>query len=101
MLTGNEDGLVESLYHFLWLTDDMKGKLPFGFSIPDTILYKYQQPIFWFFSSKTGQILKKAKRKLNNEKISKEFLSKKGPSGIVAYYIYNKKRTNSLIKELA
>jgi hypothetical protein len=100
MLTGNEDGLVEALYHFLWLTDDMKGKQPFNFMIPDTILYKYQQPIFWFFSSKQGVVLRKARSKLNSDKISKEFLKKKGPSGIVAYYIYNKKRSNHIIKEL-
>jgi hypothetical protein len=41
MLKTNEDGLVESLYHYLWLTDDMKGKQAFNFGVPDTIVYKY------------------------------------------------------------
>jgi len=101
MLNVNEDGLVESLYHFLWLTDDMKGKQPFNFSIPDTLIYKYQQPIFWFFSSRDGYILKKETNKLNNQKIKEAFLSKKGESGIVAYYIANKKRSNTILRELA
>jgi hypothetical protein len=45
-------------------------------------------------------ILKKEKGKLNNEKISKEFLKNQNKSGIVAYYIYNKARTSTLIQEL-
>ncbi len=100
MISVNEDGLVDSIYHFLWLTDDLKGKQMLPFMLPDTIIYRYQQPIFWFFSTKQGYIMRKAKSKLNNEKIKESFLKKMGASGIVAYYIYNKKRSENIIKEL-
>jgi hypothetical protein len=93
-----DDGLVENLYHLLWLTDDVIDKKPFPFSIPDTVVYKYSQPLFWFFTSQNGLILKKEKVKLNREKIETEFLKNVGPSGIVAYYIYNKNKENEMIK---
>lgn len=58
--------------------------------MPDTVIFKYEQPSFWYFTSKNGEILRKSKKNLNTESIEKRFLHKVSDSGIVAYFIYQK-----------
>jgi hypothetical protein len=59
--------------------------------IPDTILYKYQKPCYWYFTSKKdNKLKKKSSMRMTNENISDRFTKKISPSGIVAYYIYKK-----------
>ena len=81
------EGLLDIFFYYTWL------KIPGdsgqrGFSVPDTIIYKYQQPRVWFFTSVDGVIKKKSKEKLKPELIEKAFLTKVSRSGIVAWYIY-------------
>jgi hypothetical protein len=59
--------------------------------IPHTIIYKYQKPCYWYFTSKQdGKLKKKSSMNLKNEHIKEVFTKKISKSGIVAYYIYKK-----------
>lgn len=44
------DGLCAVLYHYLWRKTG-KGKGCPGLNLPDTIVYRYRQPMHWFFTS--------------------------------------------------
>ncbi len=44
------DGCVESIFHFLWRKGADGQPCP-GINLPDTIVYKYRQPAYWFFMS--------------------------------------------------
>ena len=84
------DGVIENIYHFLWTKDTIFNSDPSVF-IPQTILFKYQKPCYWYFTSVVDHKLKKKNSsKLNKENISQVFLKHVSKSGIVAYYIYKK-----------
>ena len=88
------DGLVENLFHFIWSKDCLFKTGPKVF-IPDTIIYRFEQPAFWYFSSKkNGTVMRKNKKNLCNDQIENKFLKQVSPSGIVAVYIYNKTEKN-------
>ncbi|KDO27792.1 hypothetical protein SPRG_07391 [Saprolegnia parasitica CBS 223.65] len=80
------DGLVENLFYYLWCKDEFGGGP--SLLIPDTIIYKFTQPAYWYFTSKSGKVKKKAKASLANVQIEKEFCRKLCGIDIVAYYIY-------------
>ena len=84
------DGVIENIYHFLWTKDTIFNTDPLVY-IPQTILYKYQKPCYWYFTSVIDHKLKKKNSsKLNKENIREVFLKHISKSGIVAYYIYKK-----------
>ncbi|OQR93738.1 hypothetical protein ACHHYP_02317 [Achlya hypogyna] len=80
------DGLVENLFYYLWCKDEFGGGP--SLLIPDTIIYKFTQPAYWYFTSKSGKVKKKSKTSLANVQIEKEFCRKLCGIDIVAYYIY-------------
>jgi hypothetical protein len=57
------DGIVENLYHYLWAKDAMFEQGPYV-CIPDTVIYKFQAPTFWYFTAKDGSIKRKNKTSL-------------------------------------
>ena len=64
--------------------------------IADTIIFKYDVPIVWFFSDKHGQVKKKHKNKLLYSYIESCFLKTRNKSGIVAVYIQNHSTSNQI-----
>ena len=89
------DGVIENIYHFLWTKDTIFNTDPLVY-IPQTILYKYQKPCYWYFTSVIDHKLKKKNAsKLNKENIRQVFLKHVSKSGIVAYYIYKKNGVSS------
>ena len=89
------DGVIENIYHFLWTKDTIFNSDPSVY-IPQTILFKYQKPCYWYFTSVIDHKLKKKNSsKLNKENISQVFLKHVSKSGIVAYYIYKKNNVPS------
>jgi len=81
------DGLNENLFQLLWTKPNEVDAGP-SVRVPDTIIFKYQQPTYWYFTALDGVIRKKAKDKLTNAWIEAEFLKRKSPSGIVAAYTF-------------
>ena len=89
------DGVIENIYHFLWTKDTIFNSDPSVY-IPQTILFKYQKPCYWYFTSVIDHKLKKKNSsKLNRENISQVFLKHIPKCGIVAYYIYKKNNVPS------
>jgi hypothetical protein len=89
------DGVIENIYHLLWTKDSIFGSDPNVF-MPHTILYKYQKPCYWYFTSKDdNKLKKKSSMKLTNEHIRDVFTRKVSKSGIVGYYIYKKYNVSS------
>ncbi|CAG9321831.1 unnamed protein product [Blepharisma stoltei] len=81
------DGLNDMLFHLLWTKDAVFDSIP-KIMIPQTVIYKYYQPRFWYFTSQDGTIKRKSKEKLTKEHIQREFLKKISQSGIVAVFFY-------------
>lgn len=55
--------------------------------VPDTIIYKFDQPILWYFTM-NNSVKKKSKSKMTNEEIERIFLRNISESGVVATYFY-------------
>lgn len=81
------EGLLDIIYYYIWLSRN-KSVDSEWIAIPDTIVYKYQQPRSWYFTSVSRKIKKKSKEKLKAHYIEEAFLKNCSESGIVAWYIY-------------
>ncbi len=81
-LEGN--GVCEDLYYLLWLKNKQDASPPIR--IPDTIVYKYGQPVHWYFTGRDGRLKKKLKQNVVNSKIEDGF-TRHAVSDIIAYYI--------------
>ena len=89
------DGVIENIYHFLWTKDSIFNTDPYVV-IPQTILYKYQKPCYWYFTSVVDHKLKKkSSAKVTNDHIREVFTKRISKSGIIAYYIYKKSKIQS------
>lgn len=80
------DGVNSRLFELLWKRDALSDR-SFSLRIPDTVIFKFNAPSVWYFTSVDGTIKRKHKTKLNEEHIEKEFLKRGSSSGIVAYFV--------------
>lgn len=55
---------TEWLFYHLWKTNPQEDSNCLV-KIPDTIFHKWGQPHLWYFTSKSGRLLKKSKEKMN------------------------------------
>jgi len=55
-------------------------------NVPDTILFKYDQPFIWYFT-KDKHLKRKTKSHLTLEEIQKSFLNNVPKCGVIAIYI--------------
>jgi hypothetical protein len=80
------DGISEDFFNYIW----MKDELGFGPSVnvPDTIVYKYGQPIVWFFTSAaSGKVKKKNKSNLISGKIEDAFTRNISGYDVIATFV--------------
>lgn len=85
----NGDGLIVNLYHLLWVKDMAYSEKSF-ILLPDTIIYRYEQPSFWYFSSANGGIIKrKQKKNITAQNIYDTFTKGAGDRDIVATFMYS------------
>ncbi len=79
------DGVNDSLFHHLWQKDELN----FGpaINIPDTIIYKFGQPVQWYFTGIDGKVKRKHKQNLVNVRIEEAMTKKIIGSDLVAFYI--------------
>ena len=65
------DGISDQFFHLLWSKDELN----FGptINIPDTIVFKYGQPLHWYFTGVDGKLKKKNKPNLVNVRIEEAF----------------------------
>ena len=79
------DGVCDSLYEFIWCKDEMSFRP--AINIPDTIIYKFGQPINWYFTGLDGTVKKKFKTNIINPKIEEAFAKPNTSFDVIAYYI--------------
>jgi len=77
------DGISDVLLSWLHTKDEL-GYGP-SLRMPDTIVYKFGQPVHWYFTSVSGKLKKKNKQNLANVRIEEVF--NKRNSELVAYYM--------------
>ncbi|KAG5189969.1 hypothetical protein JKP88DRAFT_142705, partial [Tribonema minus] len=68
------DGVCISLYEYLWCKDEISFSPQIN--VPDTVVYKYGQPVHWYFTAMDGTIKKKLRSNMTNAKIEESFLKK-------------------------
>ena len=80
------DGISDVLLNWLHAKDE----LGYGPSLwlPDTVVYKFGQPIHWYFTSGLdGKLRRKNKQNLVNVRIEEAFNKRNSGCDLVAYYI--------------
>jgi hypothetical protein len=56
------DGVSESFYELLWRKDALNFSPQVN--IPETIIYKFGQPVNWYFTATNGRVKKKNRQNL-------------------------------------
>lgn len=79
------DGVCEHLYEFISCKDELSFRPTIN--IADTIVYKFGQPVSWYFTGVDGKVKKKFKTNIINAKIEEAFIKASVGSDVVAYYI--------------
>ncbi|CAM9149968.1 unnamed protein product [Ectocarpus sp. 8 AP-2014] len=79
------DGVCEHLYEFISCKDELSFRPTIN--IADTIVYKFGQPVSWYFTGVDGKVKKKFKTNIINAKIEEAFVKASVGSDVVAYYI--------------
>lgn len=68
-----DDGISEELFSMLWTRDESNSGPEIN--IPDTITFKYGQPINWYFTASNGRLKRKVKESVLSSKIEEAFTS--------------------------
>jgi hypothetical protein len=79
------DGISEDFFHLLYNKDELN----FGpsINIPDTIIFKYGQPVTWYFTASNGKIKKKNRNNLLNARIEDCFTKNILGYDVIAVFI--------------
>ena len=80
-----KDGVTEDLFKLLWAKDELNFSPMIN--VPDTIIYKYGQPVTWYFTSVNGHVKKKNKSNLISAKIEETFTKHVLGYDVLAYFI--------------
>lgn len=83
--TLHADGVSDYFFQLLWCKDELNFGPPIN--LPDTIVFKFGQPIHWYFTGVDGKLKKKNKHNLVNVRIEEALTRHIVGCDIVAYYI--------------
>ena len=62
--------VFDRLFHYLWYKEDnAEDPNLLKVRVPHTVIFKNGQPIYWYYSDKTGQIRRKKQQNLKKDKI--------------------------------
>jgi len=70
------DGCVPALFHYMWNKNSRKKSCPMV-KLPDTVVYKYRQPAYWYFTSKDPSAGIKMKNKCSCPPLPERLYSQK------------------------
>ena len=87
------EGLIDSIYHLFWAIDNVQNS-KLKINVPETVIYRYGNPYYWYFTDKENIIRKKTTLNLTKANIKERFLKNASASGIVATYIYHTSNLN-------
>ncbi|EGR31604.1 mitochondrial processing peptidase beta, putative [Ichthyophthirius multifiliis] len=63
---------TEWLYFHLWKKNpETQSSCP-GVFIPDTVIYRWAQPYYWYFTNRNGQLIRKTKERIENQHLKEE-----------------------------
>ena len=68
-------GHTEWLLFHLWKRNDKTGRSCPNILIPDTIIYRWSYPYFWYFTSSEGEIMRKSRARVTHKYIQEELVS--------------------------
>jgi hypothetical protein len=86
-ILADHDGFTEAFYHLLW-AKNFNGEPCPEVLVPDTIIYKYRIPAYWYFTGGDGRLKRKAKANIKNELILKSFCAAaRSDKDVVAMHI--------------
>lgn len=94
----NYDGVLETIYHMMWLKQPLDEENYFKMFLPHTIIFKNNMPTIWYFSSKMGEVLQKKKKNITFDSILTELNKNKNKSDIAAIYLYEVDLDNNYSK---
>jgi hypothetical protein len=80
-------GYTEWLIFHIWRPASATGRCCPNIALPETVICRWSRPFYWYFSSETGEILRKTKSKVSFDSVHKHFAKRAGRSGIVAQYL--------------
>lgn len=67
-----------------------------GVLVPSTLIYRWAQPLCWYFTGSDGCIRRKKKDNIEMKQIEDVYLEKKSKTGIVATAMYCESRPSKL-----
>ena len=59
----------EWLYFHLWRVNSKTGTSCPGIILTDTIIYRWAQPFYWYYTDEDGQIIRQSNKNISNSKI--------------------------------
>ncbi|EAS01362.2 hypothetical protein TTHERM_00149730 (macronuclear) [Tetrahymena thermophila SB210] len=80
------NSIAFDIYGLIWKHEHSSNQ--YTFKVPNTIVFKNQQPILWIYSNSNNQVMKKTTEILTHEHIKGFFNNIKNISGIAAQYIF-------------
>ena len=80
--------LTEWLFFHLWKRSPITEEPCPSILVPDTIIYRWAQPFFWYFTSADGKLKRKKKDKIEQKDIITIFNLGDMPAGIVGSYMH-------------
>lgn len=80
-------GYTEWLMFHIWRPDAASGRCCPNVALPETVICRWSRPFYWYFTSETGEILRKAKAKVSFDSVHKHFSKRLSRSGLVAQYL--------------
>ncbi|CAG9311958.1 unnamed protein product [Blepharisma stoltei] len=67
-------GFTEWLLFHLWKQNESTGLCCPNILLPETVIYRWAKPFFWYFCTETGELLRKSKTKVTHKFIFQEFM---------------------------
>lgn len=78
---------TEWLYFHLWKKNpDTNTSCP-GVFLVDTVIYRWAQPYFWYFTNREGQIIRKTKERIESDNLKASFKYNTEQTDITALYL--------------
>merc|ERR1711879_620073 len=91
---------TEWLFFHLWKKNpDTSSSCP-GILIPDTLLYRWAKPYYWYFTEDKGMIERKTKEKIHLNAVTETFNTNVSKSKVVAFYLKPREKKKKSSEEV-
>ena len=92
---------TEWLFYHIWRKNEQTRKSCPHVLIPDTVLFRWAQPFFWYFMNQDGQICRKKKDKITSKELLDVFSLGECPVDLQAEYLHpSKSKEETYLEEM-